>query len=96
MPVVWHDGTARMVELTSQTAVWYHSGKPPVAIRWVLIRDPQGTFDPQALLYTDPGADPTQMMECFVLRWQLKVTPYQVRDRLFQEVRTHLGVETQR
>ena len=25
-----------------QTAVWYRSGKPPVPIRWVLVRDPQG------------------------------------------------------
>ena len=63
---------------------------------WVLIRDPQGTFDPQALLCTDPVADPTQILEWFVLRWQLEVTPYQVRGRLFQEVRTHQGVETQR
>ena len=41
-----------------------------------------------ALLCTDPAADPTQILEWFVLRWQLEVT--------FQEVRTHLGVETQR
>ena len=68
--------------------MWYRSGKPPVTIRWVLIRDPQGTFDPQALLCTDPSADPAQILEWFVLRWQLEVT--------FQEVRTHLGVETQR
>ena len=60
----------------------------PVLLRWVLIRDPQGAFDPQALLCTDPSADPTQILEWFVLRWQLEVT--------FQEVRTHLGVETQR
>ena len=86
--VAWYDGTTRIVELTSQTAVWYRSGKPPVIIRWVLIRDPQGIFDPQALLCTDPSADPTQILEWFVLRWQLEVT--------FQEVRTHLGVETQR
>ena len=33
-------------------------------------------------------ADPTQILEWFVLRWQLEVT--------FHEVRTHLGVETQR
>ena len=85
--VAWYDGTTRMVELTSQTAVWYRSGKPPVLIRWVLIRDPQGTFATQALLCTDPAADPTQILEWFVLRWQLEVT--------FQEVRTHLGVETQ-
>ena len=94
--VAWYDGTTRTVELTSQTAVWYRSGKPPVLIRWVLIRDPQGAFATQALLCTNPSADPTQILEWFVLRWQLEVTPYQVRGRLFQEVRTHLGVETQR
>ena len=85
--VAWYDGATRTVELTSQTAVWYRSGKPPVLIRWVLIRDPQGSFATQALLCTDPAADPTQILEWFVLRWQLEVT--------FQEVRTHLGVETQ-
>ena len=94
--VAWYGGTTRTAELTSQTVVWYRSGKPPVLIRWVLIRDPQGSFATQALLCTDPAADPTQILEWFVLRWQLEVTPYQVRGRLFQEVRTHLGVETQR
>ena len=87
----WYDGTTRIVELTSQTAVWYRSGKPPVTIRWVLIRDPQGAVDPQALLCTDPTADPTQILEWFVLRWQLEVTPYQVRGRLFQEVLSHVN-----
>ena len=86
--VAWYDGTTRIVELTSQTAVWYRSGKPAVTIRWVLVRDPQGAFDPQALLCTDPSADPAQILQWFVLRWQLEVT--------FQEVRTHLGLETQR
>ena len=86
--VSWYDGATRTVELTSQTAVWYRSSKPAVTIRWVLVRDPEGAFDPQALLCTDPSADPTQILECFVLRWQLEVT--------FQEVRTHLGMETQR
>ena len=94
--VAWYEGATRTVELTSQTAVWYRSGKPPVLIRWALIRDPQGSFATQALLCTDPSADPTQILEWFVLRWQLEVTPYQVRGRLFQQVRTQLGVETQR
>ena len=85
--VAWYDGATRTVELTSQTAVWYRSGKPPVLIRWVLIRDPQGSFATQSLLCTDPSADPTQILEWFVLRWQLEVA--------FREVRTHLGVETQ-
>ena len=86
--VAWYDVTTRTVEITSQTAVWYRSGKPPVTIRWVLVRDPEATFDPQALLCTDPTEEPTQILEWFVLRWQLEVT--------FQEARTHLGMETQR
>ena len=86
--VAWYDGTSRTLELSSQTAVWYRSGKPPVLIRWVLIRDPQGAFAPQALLCTGPSADPAQILQWFVLRWQLEVT--------FQEARTHLGMETQR
>ena len=94
--VSWYDGATLTLELTSQTAVWYRAGNPPVHIRWVLIRDPESTFDPQALLCTDPAADPTRILKWFVLRWQLEVTLYQVRGRLFREVRAHLGVETQR
>jgi hypothetical protein len=78
----------RDVEVATGTALWYRAGVPPVAIRWVLIRDPEGKFDPQALLCTDQNADPAQIIAWFVLRWQLEVT--------FHEVRTHLGVETQR
>jgi len=59
-----------------------------VPIRWVLIRDPAGQFDPQALLCTDQTVSAPQIVEWFVLRWQLEVT--------FHEARAHLGVETQR
>ena len=86
--VAWYNGATRTVELTSQTAVSYRSGKPPVSLRWVLVRDPQGEFATQALLCTDRAVEPAQILEWFVLRWQLEVT--------FQEVRAHLGVETQR
>ena len=37
----WYGEGPRAVEVATDTAVWYHTGKPPVAIRWVLIRDPQ-------------------------------------------------------
>lgn len=84
----WYGEGARTVEVASDTAVWYHSGLPPVALRWVLVRDPQGRFATQALLCTDPAADPAQILAWFVLRWRLEVT--------FAEVRRHLGVETQR
>ena len=86
--VPWYDGTQRLLEITSHTAVWYHSGLPPVPLRWVLIRDPLGEFRPQALLGTDPEVTAPQIIEWFVLRWRLEVT--------FQEGRAHLGIETQR
>ena len=57
-------------------------------IRWVLVRDPEGQFDPQALLCTDPAREPLQIIDRFVQRWPVEVT--------FREVRDHLGVETQR
>jgi hypothetical protein len=84
----WYGEGERTVEVASDTAVWYHGGLPPVPLRWVLIRDPRGKFDPQALLCTDQGAPPAQILAWFVLRWRLEVT--------FAEVRRHLGVETQR
>ncbi len=49
-----YDGQTRQMDVASHTAVWFHTGKPPVPIRWVLIRDPQGDYAPLALLCTDP------------------------------------------
>lgn len=37
----WYGGVRRVVEIVSATAVWYHTGMPPLPIRWVLIRDPR-------------------------------------------------------
>lgn len=86
--VRWYDGQTQLMEITSQTAVWYHSGMPPVPIRWVLIRDPQQEYETIALLSTSLELDPLQIVNWFVQRWQVEVT--------FEEVRAHLGVETQR
>lgn len=88
LSVAWYSGTRRTVELASGTALWYHSGLPVVPLRWVLIRDPLGKFEPQALLSTDLTCSAQQIVEWFVLRWQLEVT--------FEEARAHLGIETQR
>ena len=85
---LWYGEVRRTVEITSATAVWYHKGMPAVPIRWVVIRDPKGKFKSQALLCTKLAAKPEQIVEWFVKRWQVEVT--------FREVRTHLGVETQR
>jgi hypothetical protein len=84
----WYGGRERVVEICSATAVWRHAGLPVVPIRWVLLRDPRGRFDPQALLCTDPARDPLRIVRWFIRRWQVEVT--------FREARDHLGVETQR
>jgi hypothetical protein len=84
----WYGAGPREGEVATDTAVWYHTGKSPVAIRWVLIRDPQKCFKPQALLSTNLAHTPEQMLTWFVQRWTLEVT--------FEEVRAHLEMETQR
>jgi hypothetical protein len=84
----WYGGATAQVEAATGTALWYHPGAPTVALRWVLLRDPAGQFEPQAFLSTTPTDSPAQIVSWFVARWPLEVT--------FQEVRAHLGVETQR
>lgn len=95
--VIWYDNQSRTMEIVSNTAVWYHSGKPPVPIRWVLVRDPQGDYETIALLSTDPDLAPAQIVNWFVQRWRIEVTFTALTPcSTCQEVRTHLGVETQR
>lgn len=84
----WYGERQRQVEIFTGVAVWYHTGLPVVPIHWILVRDPQGKFESQALLCTNRTYSPTQILEWFVRRWQMEVT--------FEEVRAHLGVETQR
>ena len=84
----WYGKGPREVAVATDTAVWYHTGKPPVTIRWVLIRDPQEHFKPQALLSTQLEHTPAQMLSWFVRRWTMEVT--------WEEARAHLGMETQR
>jgi hypothetical protein len=85
---LWYGRANRIVEIASGTALWYRSGVPPVPIRWLLVRDPKGELEPQAFLATDLNASPRDILAWFVSRWQVEVT--------FEEVRAHLGVETQR
>ncbi len=84
----WYGETERTVEIATGLAVWYHTGLPVVPIRWVLVRDPLGQFKTQALLCTNSKYQSQQILDWFVRRWQIEVT--------FEEVRRHLGLETQR
>jgi hypothetical protein len=83
----WYGKTQHRLDVATGTALWHHPGRR-VPIRWVLVRDAEGTREPQAFLCTDLDADPTEILGWFVRRWRVEVT--------LAEVRRHLGVETQR
>jgi hypothetical protein len=84
----WYGRGAYEIEVATGMAVWYHSGMPVVPLRWVLVRDPAGRLEPKAFLSTDQQASPLDILSWFVRRWSVEVT--------FEEIRRHLGMETQR
>lgn len=83
----WY-GLEKEIEIASGKCVWFHVGKQAVPIRWVIIKDPAGKFETQALLCTNQEAEPKQIVQWFIKRWQVEVT--------FEESRRHLGIETNR
>lgn len=87
--VRWYGGGVRWMDVVTGTALWQTPNEPDaLPLRWVLLRDPRGKLKPAALMSTDLTLSPEQIVAFYVLRWNLEVT--------FQEVRAHLGVETQR
>lgn len=84
----WYGQKQKIVQIASGKALWYKSGYPIVPIRWVLIKDPHGQLEPVALLCTDLELKPLDVICFFIRRWTVEVT--------FEEVRAHLGVESQR
>jgi hypothetical protein len=78
----------KKLKYISNTSLWGADGFIPVPIRWVLVVDPEEELDPLPLMSTDITLSPEKIIEYFIQRWNLEVT--------FEEVREHLGVETQR
>ena len=84
----WYGGTTRPVRVLSECCLWYTPGERPVAIRWVLVVDPTDQYPPMAVFSTDLDLPVEQIIARFIQRWNVEVT--------FEEMRRHLGVETQR
>ena len=68
--------------------VWYTPGQDPVPIKWVMVRDPNKELRTEAFFATDITAAEKDILTWFILRWNIEVT--------FEELRAHLGFETQR
>lgn len=86
--VRWYGGQLKTLWVFSRTALWYTPRQPPVAIRYVLVADPEGKLRMEAFFCTDLEATPEQILAWVVMRWSVEVT--------FEESRAHLGLETQR
>ena len=86
--VAWYGDKLRKVLTLTSTALWHVSGRDPVPIRFVIIRDPENAFQSVTLMSTDVSMTVQRIIELFVERWGIEVT--------FREVRDYLGVETQR
>jgi hypothetical protein len=90
LEVLWYDGVKRTIEFISGVSLWYTPGQNPVQIKWVLTRtrDRKGRVRKEAFFSTALEARPEQILHWFILRWNAEVT--------FEELRAHLGMETQR
>jgi DDE family transposase len=93
--IAWYSNQAKEVEWVSGVALWYTPRHDPVRLRWGLVRYEElekrtGRKKVQvgAFFCTDSEVSVTQILAWFVGRWNIEVT--------FEEVRAHLGFETQR
>ena len=86
--LAWYGGRKRWLDVATGTALWYTPRHDPLPIRWVLVRDPLGKLAPTAFFATDQNATPCQILAWVIQRWGIEVT--------FEEVRAHLGFESQR
>lgn len=86
--ITWYGGIKKNIEVMTGSCLWYGYGIRPVPIKWVLTRDPDVNETATVMFSTDVSSDSIVIMEKFIGRWQIEVT--------FEEVRRHLGMETQR
>jgi hypothetical protein len=86
--VDWYGGRRKVMRVFSRTGLWHRRGQDPVAIRYILARDPEGEQSDAAYFCTDERFLPEEILKYVVQRWSVEVT--------FEEARAQLGLETQR
>lgn len=96
--IAWYGGEEKAVEYLSDVCLWYTEGHAPVPIRWVLVRYTEththtGKLSIKAAAFFCSDINQTSIgvemiLGWFVGRWNIEVS--------FEEVRAHLGFETQR
>ena len=88
LTVGWYGGGTRRVGVVTGTGHWHKSGRGLVPLRWVHVRDREGTHRDEYFYATDPTMAPAAIVTHYAGRWNIETT--------FQEARAHLGLETTR
>jgi hypothetical protein len=86
--VRWYGGQQRRIGCVSDAGQWDKGGAGLVPVRWVFVRDQQGTHRDEYFFTTDPALTPEQVVSWYTQRWSIETT--------YQELRAHLGFETTR
>jgi DDE superfamily endonuclease len=86
--VRWYGGGTRWVALAGGRGHWYKAGRGLVPLRWVFVRDRQGTHRDEYFYTTDPALSPEGIIGLYAWRWNIETT--------FQGARAYLGLETTR
>lgn len=96
--VNWYGGQVKAVGYRTGVCLWYTPGQTPVPIRWVWVRYEEThprtgkvTVKSASFFCSDTTEETLSCEEIvggYVSRWNIEVT--------FEEVRAHLGLETQR
>lgn len=89
LTVNWYGGKQNEIEYCTGLSLWHRVGLSPVPIRWVLVRYQENKKTKHAAFFSSVQTVSAQhIIESFVRRWNIEVT--------FEEIRAHLGFETQR
>jgi hypothetical protein len=93
--VPWYGEREQIVGYRTGVCLWHTQGQAPVPIRWVLVRyevthakTGKVSVRTAVLLSSEVTMAPEAILGFYVARWNIEVT--------FEEVRAHLGLETQR
>jgi DDE superfamily endonuclease len=86
--VGWYGGGQRRVEVVTGTGHWYRAGQGLVELRWVYVRDLQGTHRDEYFFSTRTSMTAQEIIETYGRRWNLETT--------FQEMRSYLKLESTR
>jgi hypothetical protein len=86
--VAWYGGGQRQVRVASGQGHWYKSGAGLVPLQWVFVKDQDGTHRDEYFFTTDLTLKLEEIIGLYTGRWNIETT--------FQELRSHLGLETTR